>query len=135
MTTTESSPMSKKLTLKPRNEHDRSNYNLGHGWWCGIFKSIICTPTVLFWYRELERQHISICVDHVYSFEREIKDTTDTCRCALLSKLTVWVGYERGKKDDFNSPIVNFPFIYNNISVPPVYKVHSSQIFQSLWLL
>jgi len=31
MTTTESSPMSKKLTLKPRNEHDRSNYNLGHG--------------------------------------------------------------------------------------------------------
>ena len=86
------------LTLKPRNEYDRSNYNLGHGQRCGIFKSIICTPTLLFWYIELERQHISICVDHVYPIEGEIKDTTDTCRCALLSKLTVCVGYEWGKK-------------------------------------
>jgi hypothetical protein len=43
--------------------------------------SLICTPTLLFCYLELERQHIfkfGDLVDQVYPIELEIRDTTDT---------------------------------------------------------
>jgi hypothetical protein len=41
------------------------------------------------------------------------------------------------KKDDLNFPIMNFPFICNNIPATPVYGVYISvdTIFQSLWFL
>ena len=44
------------------------------------------------------------------------------------------------KKDDFNLPIVNFPFVCNNIPAASVNGVYSSlkwvdPIFQSLWFL
>jgi hypothetical protein len=32
------------------------------------------------------------------------------------------------KRDDFNFPIVNFPFIFNNIPAAPAYGVYLSQI-------
>jgi hypothetical protein len=32
------------------------------------------------------------------------------------------------KRDDFNFLIVNFPFIYSNISAPPAYGVYISQL-------
>ena len=32
------------------------------------------------------------------------------------------------KRDDFNFPIVNFPFIFSNISAVPAYGVYISQL-------
>ena len=34
------------------------------------------------------------------------------------------------KRDDFNCPIVNFPFICSSIPVPPAYGVHISQLIR-----
>ena len=34
------------------------------------------------------------------------------------------------KRDDFNFPIVNFPFIYSNISAAPAYGVYISQLIR-----
>jgi hypothetical protein len=41
------------------------------------------------------------------------------------------------KRDDFNFPIVNFPFICSNIPAVPAHGVYLCQltIFQSLWFL
>ncbi len=33
-----------------------------------------------------------------------------------------------GKRDDFNVPIVNFPFICQNIPAAPAYEVYISQL-------
>ena len=49
-------------------------------------------------------------VDRIYLIELEIKDTTDTDRSA--SYLERWLRTKLyDKRDDFNIPIVNFPFI------------------------
>ena len=37
-----------------------------------------------------------------------------------------------GKEDDFNLPIVNFPFICRNIPTVPACGVYISQLFQNL---
>jgi hypothetical protein len=56
--------------------------------------------------------------------ELEIKDTTDTDRSAsYLTQL-----YD--KIDDFNFPIVNFPFICSNIPAAPAYGVYISQLIR-----
>jgi hypothetical protein len=34
------------------------------------------------------------------------------------------------KRDDFNSPIVNFPFMYSNIPAAPAYGVNISQLIR-----
>ena len=60
-------------------------------------------------------------VDRIYPIELEIKDTTDTYRSASYLDLPVendsevWLRTKLyGKRDDFNFPIVNFPFICSN---------------------
>ena len=76
-------------------------------------------------------------VDRIYSIELEIKDTTDT---------DMSVSYSEGqlrtklydKRDDFNFPILNFPFICSNIPTAHVYGIYtciSQLIYQRLWLL
>jgi hypothetical protein len=72
-------------------------------------------------------------IDRIYPVELEIKDTTDTrsvsyidlhfeidSECWLRTKL-------HDKGDDFNCPIVNFPFICSNITAAPAYGVCISQ--------
>ena len=61
-------------------------------------------------------------VHHIYPIELEIKDTTDTDRSASYLDLHIEIDSERrfrtklyDKRDDFNFPIVNFPFICSNI--------------------
>ena len=56
-------------------------------------------------------------VHHIYPIELEIKDTTDTDRSASYLDLHIEIDSERrfrtklyDKRDDFNFPIVNFPF-------------------------
>ena len=77
-------------------------------------------------------------VNRIYSNELEVKDTTYTDRSASYLDLEI---YSEGrfrttlydKRDDFNFPIVNFPFICSNIPAAPAYGVYISQlIFQSL---
>ena len=58
-------------------------------------------------------------VDYIYSIELEIKNTTDTDMSDLYLDLHLQIDSEGrlktnlyDKRDDFNFPIVNFPFIY-----------------------
>ena len=75
--------------------------------------------------------------DFVYRIELEKQDTTDTDRSASYLDIYLAIDCEGrlrtklyDKKDDFNFPIVNFPFICSNISAASAYGV-----FQSLWFL
>ena len=69
-------------------------------------------------------------VDRMYPIELEIKDTTDTYRFALYFSLHREIDSEGrlrtklyDKRDYFNFPIVNFPFICSNIPAAPAYGV------------
>ena len=73
-------------------------------------------------------------VDRIYPIEHEIKDTTDTDRSASYLDLHLEFDSEGrlrtklyDKRDDFNFPIVNFPFICSNIPAEPAYGVYISQ--------
>ena len=72
-------------------------------------------------------------VDHIYPIELEIKDTTDTTRSVSYLDLHLVTGSEGwsrtklyDKRNYFNFPIVNFPFICSNISAAPAYGVSLS---------
>jgi len=74
-------------------------------------------------------------VDRIYPIELEIKDTTDTDRSASYLDLHLEIYSERrlrmklyDKRDYFNFPIVNFPFICSNIPAEPAYGVYISQL-------
>jgi hypothetical protein len=65
-------------------------------------------------------------VDCIYPIELEIKDTTDTDRSDSYLDLHLGLdskGWLRAKlydrRDDFNFPFVNFPFICSNIPAAP----------------
>ena len=68
-------------------------------------------------------------VDGIYPIELEMKDITYTDMSAshsdggLRTKL-----YD--KRDDFNFPIANFPFICSSIPAAPAYGVYISQLIQ-----
>jgi hypothetical protein len=74
-------------------------------------------------------------VYRIYPIELEIKDTTDTDRSASYLDLHLDIDCEGwlrtkhyDKRDDFNFPIVNFPFICSNIPAAPAYGGHISQM-------
>jgi hypothetical protein len=76
-------------------------------------------------------------VDRTYPIELDVKDTTDTDRSASYLDLHLEIDSERrlrtkhyDKRDDFKFPIVNFPFICNNIPVAPAYGVYISQLIR-----
>ena len=76
-------------------------------------------------------------VDHIYPIDPEIKDTTDTDRSVSYRDLHLEIDSERrlrtklyDKKDDFNFPIVNFPFICSNIPAAPAYGVYIFQLIR-----
>ena len=76
-------------------------------------------------------------IDRIYPFELEKKDTRYTDRSALYLDLHLEIDSDEwfrtklyDKRDDFNFPIVNFPFICNNIQVEPAYGVHISQLIR-----
>ena len=69
--------------------------------------------------------------------ELEIKHTTDIDRSASYLDLHLEIdseGWLRTKlydeRDDFNFPIVNFPFICSNIPAAPAYGVYISQMIR-----
>jgi hypothetical protein len=76
-------------------------------------------------------------VDRIYPIELEIKDTTNTYRSASYFDLHLEMDNEGrlrtklyDKRDDFNFPIVNFPFICSNIPAAPAYGVYISQMIR-----
>jgi hypothetical protein len=76
-------------------------------------------------------------VDHIYPIELEIKDTTDTDTSASYLDLHLDMDSEwrlrtklYNKRDDFNFPIVNIPFICSNIPAAPAYGVYISQLIR-----
>ena len=77
-------------------------------------------------------------VDRIYRIELEIKDTTDTDRSASCLDLQLEIDSEGrlrtklyDKRDDFNFPIVNFPFIYiATFTAAPAYGVYISQLIR-----
>ena len=76
-------------------------------------------------------------VDRIYPIELEIKDTKDTYRCASYLDLHLEIDSEGrlrtklyDKRDDFNFPIVNFPFICSNLPAAPAYEVYISQLIR-----
>jgi hypothetical protein len=76
-------------------------------------------------------------VDRIYPIEFEIKNTTDTDRSASYIDLHLEID-SRGrlrrrlyeKRDDFNVPIVNFPFICSNFSTALAYGIYISQMIR-----
>ena len=76
-----------------------------------------------------------ISVYRIYLIEVEIKDTTDTDRSALYLDIYLEIHSEEhlrtkhyDKRDDFNLPIVNFPFLCSNIPAALGYGVYISQL-------
>ena len=75
--------------------------------------------------------------DRIYPIELEIKDTTDTDRSASYHDLHFDIDSEGrrrtkryDKRDDFNFPIVNFPFTCRKIRAAPAYGVYISQLIR-----
>ena len=74
---------------------------------------------------------------HIYPPELEIKNTTVSSNSA--SYLDLFLEYDQDyrlttrlydKRDDFNFPIVNFPFLDSNIPLSPAYGVYISQLIR-----
>ena len=76
-------------------------------------------------------------VHHIYPNELEIKDTTDTVKSASYLDLFLCIDNEGrlnsklyDKRDDFDFPIVNFPFLSSNIPASSAYGVYISQLIR-----
>ena len=76
-------------------------------------------------------------VDRIYPVEPEIKNTTDTDRSNSYLDLYIEIDSEGqlgtklyDKRDDFNIPVVKFPFICSNIPAALAYGVYISQIIR-----
>ena len=75
-------------------------------------------------------------LEFIYPRELEIKETTETS--ASSSYLDCYLYIDNGKlttrlydkRDDFNFPIVNFPFMSSNIPSAPAYGVYVSQLIR-----
>ena len=74
-----------------------------------------------------------VVVDHIFSVELEIKDTTDATRPASYLVLHLEIDSEvrlkqivYDKRDGFNFPIVNFSSLCNSILSAPVNGVYIS---------
>ena len=78
----------------------------------------------------LNNSKISEFIDLIYQCELEIKDTIESNTSA--SCLDCYLGIDNGKlvtklydkRDDFNFPIVNFPFLSSNIPSAPAQGVY-----------
>ena len=75
-------------------------------------------------------------LEFIYPHELEIKETAKTA--TFSSYLDCYLYIDNGKlttrlydkRDDFNFPIVNFPFLSSNIPSAPAYDVYVSQLIR-----
>ena len=66
----------------------------------------------------------------IYQNELEVKDTTDTQESASNFDIHLEIDNLYAKSDDFTFPIIDFPFISNNIPAAPAYRVYISQVIR-----
>ena len=73
----------------------------------------------------------------IYPAELEIKDTTESTTSASYLDLLLSIGRDGqlhtsiyDKRDDFNFPFTNFPFLSSNIPSSPAYSVFISQLIR-----
>jgi len=99
--------------------------------------SFVCVKLYIQDALSLNNSRFGDFVDRIYPVELEIKDTTDTDRSASYLDLYLEIDSEGrlrtklfDKRDGFNFPIVNFPFICSNIPVAPTYGVYISQLIR-----
>ena len=85
----------------------------------------------------LNNSRYGVFVDRISPIDLEIKATTDTDRSALYLDLHLEIDSKwrlrmklYDKRDDFNFPIVKFPFICSNIPAAPAYGVNISQLIR-----
>ena len=85
----------------------------------------------------LNNSKFSEFVDRIYPNELDIKDTTDTAKSASYLDLHLEIDSDGrlktrlyDKRDDFNFPIINFPFLCSNIPAAPAYGVYISQLIR-----
>ena len=85
----------------------------------------------------LNNPHFSEYLHLIYPSQLEIKDTTETRRSASYLDLFLEIDKDGrlktriyDKRDDFNFPIVNFPFLSSNIPSAPAYGVYVSQLIR-----
>ena len=81
----------------------------------------------------LNNSRLGDFVDRIYPIELEIKNITDTDRSASYLDLHLEIDSEGqlrtkryDKRDDFNFPIVSFPFLCSKIPAAPAYGVYIS---------
>ena len=78
----------------------------------------------------LNNSRFGYFVDRIYPIELKIKDTT-YLDIHLAIDSEGWLRTKLyGKRDDFNFPIVNFPFICSNIPAAPAGGVYISQLIR-----
>ena len=85
----------------------------------------------------LSNSNFSEYLHLIYPAELEIKDTTESLRSASYLDLFLEIDNKGNlctrlydKRDDFNFPIVNFPFLSSNIPSSPAYGVYISQLIR-----
>jgi hypothetical protein len=85
----------------------------------------------------LNNSRFGYFIDRIYPIELEIKDTTYTNRSASYLDLHLEIDSEGrlrtklyDRRDDFNFPIGNFPFICSNIPAALAYGVYISQLIR-----
>jgi hypothetical protein len=109
-------------------------YNvLRHG--TSIFKVISGRPVILFFVLSINTYELNSYVNSIYPGELEIKDTTESSTSATYLEILLNIDanrklttYKYDKRDYFNFAIVNFPYIYSNISLSPAYGVYICQL-------
>ena len=75
-------------------------------------------------------------------FELEIKDITDTARSASYLDLHLEIHNDErlrtklyDKRDDFNFPIVNYPFICSNIHAAPLSDIPEFVVPMTMYVI
>ena len=85
----------------------------------------------------INNPHFSENLHIIYPNELEIKDTTESRRSASYLDLLLEIVMNGrlntkvyDKRDDFNIPSVNIPFLSSNIPAAPAYGVYISQLIR-----
>ena len=75
-------------------------------------------------------------LEFIYPHELEIKEIMETAASSSYLDCYLYIDNEKlttrlyDKQDNFNFPIVNFPFLNSNIPSAPAYNIYISQLYQ-----
>ena len=84
----------------------------------------------------LNNTKIAEYLEFIYPRELEIKETTETTASFSYLDCYLYIDNEKlntrlyDERNDFNFPIVNFPFLSSNILSAPAYGVYVSQLIR-----